>query len=370
VEIKKLSAAIFLSLNLWILIVCPGLPAQSNSAITRETLLKTDRIEEIRFRSSRFDIVGNLYLPSVNKEKKHPLVIWVSGSGPSVRTVQTNQGKALINCFLESGIAYFRIDKPGSGDSKGTLSDDSLFSELSDIAADAAAILKKHPSINSEMIGLFGSSQAGYIMPLVTLKTNGIAFIVGSSCPGENSIEQWNYLIEKQMLCDGLSPDLAAKNVEMFSVLRTTTDHRKFLEAINYFEKNPMVIKSVKYDSTFVNKAREWWPREINEKDESHFNPISIIEKTKIPVFMVYGEYDTQIDSRQAYDSYSAALKKAGNPFYRIEMLPGVDHNMSITNTGCLKEIEALNKAKTYEYSPRYFELIRSWINLILNRQN
>ncbi|MFA7227624.1 MAG: acyl-CoA thioester hydrolase/BAAT C-terminal domain-containing protein, partial [Melioribacteraceae bacterium] len=309
-----------------------------------------------------------LYLPIGNNPQKHPLVIWVSGSGPSYRTVKTDQSRALINCFLESGIAYFRIDKPGCGDSKGEVSDDSLFDQLSGIVADAIKVLMKHPGIDSEKIGLFGSSQAGYIMPLVATKAKNLAFIMGSSCPGENSIEQWNYLIEKQMLCEGIGKERAWINVEMFSTLRTTTDHEKFIRALDYFEKNPMIIKSVNYDSSFAGKARNWWPRKIDVGDEAHFNPVKIIEKTTIPVFVVFGENDTQIDPRQGYKSYSKALKKAGNPFYRIEMLPGVDHNMSITKTGCLGEIEKLNKTGLYQYSPRYFEIIRNWVNLILKQ--
>jgi uncharacterized protein len=351
------------------MVLCPGIKtsAQSNSSASKDTVLKINRVEEIKFKSRHFEIIGNLYLPLAGKGEKHPLVIWVSGSGPSFRTVQTNQSRSLINCFLESGVAYFRIDKPGSGDSKGEVSDENLFDELSEIVVDAVNTLKKHPQINPKQIGLFGSSQAGYLMPLVTTKTKEIAFIMGSSCPGENSIEQWNYLIEKQMLCEGYSEVAAKKNVEMFSLLRTTSDYTKFNDAIRYFEKNPMIVKSVNYDSSFVNKARGWWPRKIDENDESHFNPITVIEKTTIPVFMVYGENDTQIDPHQAYDSYSKALKKSGNPFYKLEMLPGVDHNMSITETGCLKEITALNKAGTYKYSPRYFEIIKNWIKLILD---
>ncbi len=361
---SPLIISIILTIN--IIFVRGEIIAQSNSSADMDTVLKVERIEEIQFNSKHFEITGNLYLPNINTLSKHPLVIWVSGSGPSYRAVQTNQSRALINCFLESGIAYFRIDKPGYGDSKGEVFDDSLFDQLSGIVVDAINTLKKHPQINPKQIGLLGSSQAGYIMPLVTTKTKDVSFIMGSSCPGENSIEQWNYLIEKQMICEGYSEAVAKKNVEMFSALRTTADKQKFDEAINYFEENPMIIKSVNYDSGFVSKARKWWPREIDLNDESHFNPITIIEKIKIPIFMVYGENDTQIDPHQAYDSYMKALKKADNPFYKIEMLPGVDHNMSITTTGCLKEITELNKAGTYKYSPRYFEIIRSWIRMVI----
>lgn len=339
-------------------------PLEYFSQVNSEIPFSFSSIEEVRFQSAHFEVVGNLYLPK-SENKKSPLVIWVSGSGPSFRTVKTKQTIRLVNCFLDAGIAYFRIDKPGSGDSKGELNDNKLFDQLSQIVVDAINVLKVHPKIDPELIGLFGSSQAGYIMPLAAVKSKEIKFIMGSSCPGENSIEQWNYLIEKQMICEVISPERAAKNVEMFSILRTTSDKNRFDEAINYFAENPMIIKSLNYDSTFAERALRWWPRKIDENDESHFNPITVIEKLSIPIFMVYGDMDTQIDPLQAIDAYEKALKKSANLFYRVEMINGVDHNMCPSSTGCLNEISELNRAGTYTYSEKYYRIVRNWIQLL-----
>jgi uncharacterized protein len=330
-----------------------------------DTVLHIQQVEEIKFTSGKFEIAGNLYLPGT-AGRKHPLVIWVSGSGPSFRKIQSPQTKKLVNCFLDEGIAFFRIDKPGSGDSKGNLNDDSLFAQLSDIVVDATGKLKQHPEIDGGLIGLFGSSQAGYIMPLAVSKCKEIKFMMGSSCPGENSINQWNYLIGKQMVCDGYTEEKAKKYVEMFSTLRTTSDKNRFDEAVSFFEKNPMIIKSINYDSSFVNRVRNWWPRELDPNDESHFNPITLIERFTIPVFMVYGEKDTQINPVQAIAAYEIALKKSGSKFYRLKMLKGTDHNMSITTSGCLQEIQERNKSGNYHYTPEYFSTIKEWIREIL----
>jgi uncharacterized protein len=331
-----------------------------------DTVLHIERVDEIKFISRNFEIVGNLYLPEKGSNGKHPLVIWVSGSGPSFRKIQSFQTKKLVNCFLDEGVAFFRIDKPGHGDSKGKVNDDSLFVQLSDVVIDAVAKLKQHSKIDEKMIGLFGSSQAGYIMPLAISKCKDIKFMLGSSCPGENSIDQWNYLIGKQMMCEGYSEKKSKEYVMMFNTLRCTNEKKKFDEALSFFEKKPMLIRSVNYDSSFASKARSWWPREINENDESHFNPITLIEKLKIPVFMVYGEKDTQINPFQAIGAYEQALKKAGNKFYRLKMLKDTDHNMSITTSGCLQEIQDRNKSNNYNYTPEYFTTVKEWIKEIL----
>lgn len=333
-----------------------------NVPILPDTVLNTERIDEIKFNSSHFTITANLYLPKTLHGKTIPVVIWVSGSGPSYRTVKSPETKKLVNRFLNAGYAYFRIDKPGYGDSKGNVNDDSLFAQLSDVVVNAVNELKKLPFINSKRIGLFGSSQAGYIMPLAVSKCKDISFIIGSSCPGENSVDQWNYLLEKQMLCEGYSIERASKNIEMFSVLRETTDKKKFDAAVDYFKKNPMIVKSLNYDSTFSEKAKKWWSDNRTKTGESYFNPIELIKKIKILIFMVYGNFDTQIDPIQAIEAYKKALHEAGNKYYRIKMLQGVDHNMFLTNTGCLKEISERGRSNNYSISSAYLDTITEWL--------
>lgn len=330
-----------------------------------DTILHVSEIREVIFTSGHFTIYGNLYLPA-NINSTHPLVIWVSGSGASYRTVRNPDTKKLINCFLDNGVAYFRIDKPGYGASNGNLNEDSLFIQLSAVITDAINSLIKLPIIDSTKIGLFGSSQAGYIMPIAAEKSKKISFIIGSSLPGENSIDQWNYLIEKQMLCEGYSEQSAKKNIEMFTLLRCSDDKKQFDAALEYFSENPMIIKSVGYDSTFAEGAKTWWPRKIDVTHKSYFNPVSIIEKIKIPIFLVYGANDTQIDPFQAIDAYKAAFNKSRNNKSRIVLLNNTDHNMSINETGCLSEIERLQKAKLYNLNEEYLDTISTWINKLI----
>ena len=226
--------------------------------------------------------------------------------------------------------------------------------------------MKNIPEIDSTRIGLFGSSQAGYVMPIAVSRCKDISFMIGSSLTGESSIEQWNYLIEKQMICEGYSEEKAKQNAEMFNILRCTPDKSEFDKAAGYFERNPMIIKSIGYDSSFSQNLKDRWPHEIDENDESHFNPITLVYGFNIPVFLVYGENDTQIDPYQAMTAYKKALSHSETKLYKIKMLKDCDHNMSLTNSGCLTEISELIRAGNYRYSPEYFEVIKEWINLVM----
>jgi uncharacterized protein len=335
----------------------------SRAKAAADTILHVDRILEIRYHVRHFAIAGNLYTPAVAAAAV-PVVIWVSGSGPSVRTVTRPDTRRLVNCFLDRGMAYFRIDKPGSGESTGNLNPDSLFDQLSDVVVGAVAALKKTPGVAGNRIGLFGSSQAGYIMPLAISKCRDIAFMIGSSCPGENSVRQWEYLLHKQMICEGIPPEIAHRNIQQFRTLRSTRDKAEFDAAIEYFDHNPLVVSSVGYDSGFAAKARSWWPRGDTAYDESLFDPVTLVPGIDVPVFFAYGARDTQIDPLQAINAYSKAFRDAGKKKVAIVLLTASDHNMSLSG-GCLNEIAALNRAQSYRLDPAFLETIAQWVDEI-----
>ncbi len=352
-----LSRALLFASALLALLVPPSY-AQTPAA---DTVLHAARIDEIRFRSHSFELVGNLYLPD-SGSTRCPAVVWVSGSGPSFRAIRSRETIKVVNCFLDRGFAFFRLDKPGSGESRGTLSDDSLFAQLSDVAADAVERLRAHPRIDPAAVGLFGSSQAGYLMPLAIAKCRDVAFMMGSSCPGESSIEQWNYLLERQLRCEGMPAARAREAVRRFAALRTTTRKQDFDRALEYFERHPLVVRAVGYDSSFAEQARGWWPRTIDLHDEPHFDPMSLVARLRLPIFLAYGAHDTQIDPGQAMAAYRRACGRAGNRRLRLAWLRDSDHNMSLSG-GCLSEISALGAAGAYPVDPAYLATLGAWLD-------
>lgn len=348
---------------IWLTLLPASFPASSQNVkpAGSDTVLHVRCVEEVRFRVRHFEIVGNLYIPA-GEVTPVPAVIWVHGSGPSVRGIARAETRRLVNCFLDRRIAYFRMDKPGSGESTGSLNPDSLFDQLSGIVVAAVRTLRGHPLVGGRPIGLFGSSQAGYIMPMAIARCPDIAFMIGSSCPGENSVRQWEYLLRQQLLCQGLPAEDAERHICNFTILRSTEDRAAFDRAVEYFEKHPMIVPSLGYDSGFAAAARAWWPREARAYDESLFDPTTLVPKMSVPVFLVYGERDTQIDPRQAMEAYRKACQQIGKTDIRIELLTESDHNMCVSG-GCLDEITRLNNAGVYRFDPAYLNIVASWVD-------
>jgi dipeptidyl aminopeptidase/acylaminoacyl peptidase len=315
--------------------------------------------EEIQFESAHFKIVGDLHIPDL--ERKHPVIIFVHGDGPARRSYSRSPNQ-IMTSFLEIGFACFYYDKPGYGESTGDFTRGKLFEERASILTDAVNVLKKHPAINPKQIGLWGISQAGYVMPKAMAKTKDINFMIAISCPAMDSIDQSAYLVEKQILCEGYDKTEAEKARQCYRQRAHAKTYAEYLEAAEFLAQNEVV-------SSFLN-----WGRILSEEqfspllpsNEGLFNPITLIEKVTIPVLAVFGEKDTQIDPFQGAEAYEKALKKAGNQFYRVELFPDADHGIMIAETGCMKERrERWRSSDSHGFAPGFIELMQNWLEAL-----
>lgn len=313
------------------------------------------RREEISFDAGRFNISGTLLLPE--KGNNFPAVVLCWGSGPTDRKYYIENSRTM-RTFLKEGYAFFVEDKPGSGESAGEFSSDSIFYERAMILKKEIEILKSHKEINPKKIGIFGSSQAGYVMPLVLNQTDGIAFMIAISCPAMNSLQQSAYLVKMQIICEGGTPEEGEKAEKYFIQRRTAGTYREYLEAAEYLDKQN-VIKDLGWGGIIEEKDFE----AADKNNISFFNPTGLMEKVRIPVLAIFGEKDTQIDPLQGMREYKRALEKAGNKLYKIVFINGVDHNMREMKTGSLKEQkESYGKEGFAKLSLEYTDTISNWL--------
>ena len=99
---------------------------------------------------------------------------------------------------------------------------------------------------------------------------------------------------------------------------------------------------------------------------EYFWNPVEVIEHTTIPVLAFFGEKDTQIDPIQGARAYEEALERAGNPSFRIELIPGADHNIILSETGCLDERERRPLNGWTNYAPEYLDTLEEWLKNLM----
>jgi pimeloyl-ACP methyl ester carboxylesterase len=314
------------------------------------------KYEVISFNSENFKIVGELKFP--NGAGPHGVVIFVHGDGPNDRT-SGGSYPPIMERILRVGYATFAWDKPGTGESVGQLNRGDLFKQRAKIVLDAIEILKKHPDIDNNKIGLWGISQAGYVMPVVLEKSSDIVFMIAVSCPGEASVAQTAYLIRSQALCAGIESDEADK-IEYYSeAAERAQTYDQYVQNKSQIDDYP-ALENMGIKMRVQSEAK--WEKP-DFRDKYFFDPILIMKKTTIPVLAFFGEKDTQVDPVQGMNAYRVALEQAGNKNFRIELIPGVDHCMTLTRTGCLTEVLNRNQAERINYEPLFLDIVEEWIS-------
>jgi pimeloyl-ACP methyl ester carboxylesterase len=316
-------------------------------------------VEEIAFDSGPFHVVGDLRLPP--GPGPHPVVLFVHGDGPNSRTSGVTY-PPIMERILAAGYATFAWDKPGTGESTGRIDGNRVTEQRAKIVLDAMETLKARPDIDARRMGLWGISQAGYVMPRVLEQTDDVAFMIAVSCAGAPGVEQGIYLLASQMMCFGYSEtgkDELIGKIRAFTMARSYDDfvlHRTPFADILSFQALGRFGQRIDVPS-----REEWHPADP-AREYYGYDPMDVIRATRIPVLAVFGERDTQVDPVQGAEAWREALAQAGNPHSRVMVFPATDHNILLTETGCIEERENRSAAGWRNYSRPYLELIEEWL--------
>ena len=126
--------------------------------------LTTYRAEEVSFVSrDGTRLTGTLFLPS--RGRRHAAVVVTHGSGRTGRSGFYGHIRFLAEAYARAGIAALIYDKRGTGDSAGDWEQANL-DDLADDAAAALQYLAGRADIRADRLGLSGSSQAGWVLPM------------------------------------------------------------------------------------------------------------------------------------------------------------------------------------------------------------
>ena len=253
------------------------------------------QVEEITFNSGPFGIVGDLWLPE--GEGPFPVVVFVHGDGPIERT-GFGLYLPLMERMLRAGYATFAWDKPGTGESTGEIDRSRLQEQRTQILLDAIEVMKTHADIDPGQIGLWGASQAAYVMPRALAQSKDIAFMICVSCPGMAGVDQMAYLIASQGTCAGVPEEKSDQLRSLLPELERVRTYSTYDEYLQYRE--------VLADLTAIgsNPSDGYRPEIMPEgawlandpDNENWWNPMEVIEQGTIPVLAFFGEKDTQVD--------------------------------------------------------------------------
>ncbi|WP_294286818.1 alpha/beta fold hydrolase [uncultured Chryseobacterium sp.] len=318
--------------------------------------------EDITFQNpaDKNTLAGTLTQPE-NFDKNRPILVLITGSGAQNRDEELFEHKpfaVIADHFAKQGIATLRLDDRGiGGSSKGTANDTSY-----NFATDINTAVDYLVSKGYRNIGLLGHSEGGMIAPMVATMNKNVKFLVLMAAPGtpiDQLLIQQNDRAGKLM---GQSDDQVGQsrkvNSEIYRFIKTYSgnDYEKELQQFltkNFAgQMNETAIQNIQHQT-----SSPWFRYFIK------FNPDTYLLKIKIPVLAVNGSLDFQVPSKENLEAIGQSLKKAGNPNFKTEELPSLNHLFQEAKTGAFSEYAEIEQT----ISPTVLNRMTGWILKLKN---
>ncbi|WP_127125896.1 S9 family peptidase [Georgenia sp. SYP-B2076] len=236
----------------------------------------------LHFRSGDQTLAGTLTTP--DGEGPHPAALLVPGSGPvdrdsNHRRMRLDITRQLSDALVAAGIATFRYDKRGVGESTGRFRAAGFTDNVDDARA-ALEALAAVPEVDPGALTVVGHSEGALIATVLaahtTLPVAGVVLLSGSATPGEELL-RWQ--------AARIAPTLPKPVRVMLRLLRTDLEAR--------VAKNHAKVKATTTDEARVDGVRinARWTREFMAYD-----PRPDLGRIAVPVLAVTGGKDVQTD--------------------------------------------------------------------------
>ncbi len=311
----------------------------------------------VRFVSGADTLAGTLMLPEVDPTRtaKPPAIVFVSGSGPSMRDEYVAGFpvfRVLAEKLAAAGCASLRYDDRGieeSGGDYGLVTMDILAAD----AAAATAALRSRPEIDSARVGLLGHSEgallAAQIAALTEQQSGQVLWcailLAGSTANGHQIImEQFEHALAQQ----GATPEKATAQRALQEQVLAWVEGRAGWETV------AALADSEEAQNLEMQKAtlEAPWLRSFLA-----YEPGPWLEKLKVPTLVLHGELDTQLPLAHG-TAVRDLLKASGNPTVSFVPARGVNHLFQLAKTGEADEYATLKP----EFAPGVAERITAFV--------
>lgn len=333
------------------------LGAAENDAI--EDAPPVFRQETLAFQHGENLLMGDLALP--DGPPPYSAVVFVHGSGPATRRM--DYLKTIGNEFLRRGFATFIWSKPGVDESTGHYLKQTMAMRAEEVVA-AMAQLAERADIDGERIGLWGISQAGWVMPMVPAYRN-VAFVISVSGSAQTGQEQDLYGTANELTRIGFSDedlaDALDHRLEFYDLIHEGLTYEEFLprqqEWLAEMESRPWypTLESHLDELIFQDFVMEADPQiykfvSVNDQYGSLVLPPEL-KNLDMPVLAIYGSEDALVDSNLGSNAYREIPQLNGNSDVTVVVFEGANHGiMQLDSEGYL------------DFSPDFLTTMGEWL--------
>jgi pimeloyl-ACP methyl ester carboxylesterase len=298
-------------------------PSQTPQRASRVSLY---RQEPVTFSSRDVCLSGTLTLPP--GPGPHPALVFVHGSGPTPRAFHSVEA----DLFARHGIATLAFDKRGTGESTG----DWRCADFDDLADDVLAgvqFMRRDSRIQPGKVGLWGISQAAWVMAAAAARSPEVAFIVpisgGAVTPAEQ--ELWRH----------------RQNLESLGVPERFIELERKGAAMAYQWQREHQLGRMPIPNPFT-----------DDNLNMFHDATAVMPRIRQPVLAIFGGSDSVTPPRESAALWAHSLRERGNGDFSVRLFPHGSHGLDDVKTGSPHEIQPERR-----WVPGYFDTVVQWIH-------
>lgn len=298
--------------------------------------------QTIRFESKDGTALdGRLLVP--DGPGPHPLVVVVSGSGPATR-----YGGPFETFFVQLGMAVLSYDKRGVGQPEWREPD---FASLAEDAATAVRFGRSHPSIDESRVGIFASSQGGWIAPIAA-SLAPVDFMIVRVGPGVSNRDSYVHEVRQELRADGLGGlDLDKATALLREALDLAIAKRPIAEAdalARPWLDEPWYRKAFGKGPISEIWSQRWW--EWIGRNMA-IEPAPYLQKYPGPVLWFLAEEDENVPLVASYAALRPAIGERTDGARALVIVPDVAHSFLYRD-----------EAGRQRYTPHFWTTMKRWL--------
>jgi alpha-beta hydrolase superfamily lysophospholipase len=262
-----------------------------------------------------------------------PTVLLIHGSDDETRDMGF-----IIPYFVAHGLNVVSYDQRGTGESVGDWHSASVEEKAADVLAILAQIAQ-NPAVDAKRIGLWGTSNGGWVAPIVATRFP-VVFMILRSAPSES----------------------VQDNV-LFEIRQTLAEHHKFsaaqiADALS-FERT--LFESILSDSNWphtqrlleADRTKPWLgymriPQNFTVPPSSEvleqlqailgYDPAFVLRNVRVPTLALFGARDRNVDAADSAKHFTEYFRLGGLADLTLRTFPNGDHVLEESTTGYLDQ--------------------------------
>jgi hypothetical protein len=325
--------------------------------------------DEVPFRDGRLRSI--IHKPKA--DGKLPLVVYLQGFSCSSIDYYYMPGspvRQLVDGLVERGFAVFRVEKPGVGDSDGSLNCEDIGYDTEVAAFDAAMDqLSKYDFVDQEKIFYFGHSLGGVTAPLLAAKhqPKGVA-VYGTVFASWYEYMQRVFRDQAYVRGDDwIRTENASREAQeflarLFITRESPQEMRKDPELKQLLDNGILEFDG---DSRFVGRHYTFW-QELNAA-----NPVQAWRDAGVHSLAMYGQFDLHAIDSGDTEKIADLVNHYHPGKGKFVLLPGTEHGF--TKVPSMQEYVQMRSNGTFSnsymaehFNPEVVKITADWMEEVL----